>query len=105
RAERDAESVFTSAPEPPKVPRELREAPGVHGMLRGASVLVGVAFVSYPLLTTPRQLSLGVGVIAYMVIGLSLLVLSGWAGQVSLGQFALAAVGAYFAAIAGATWH
>jgi branched-chain amino acid transport system permease protein len=31
--------------------------------------------------------------------GLSLLILTGWAGQISLGQFALAAVGAYVAAI------
>ena len=34
----------------------------------------------------------------YAVIALSLTVLTGWAGQVSLGQFALVAVGALMAA-------
>ena len=105
RAERDAESVFTSAPEPQPVPRDVRAAPGVHGLLRGASVLVGIAFVAYPLVSAPRQLSLGIFVIADIVVGLSLLVLSGWGGQVSLGQLGLAAVGAYVAAVAGGVWH
>jgi ABC-type branched-subunit amino acid transport system ATPase component/ABC-type branched-subunit amino acid transport system permease subunit len=105
RASRDAESVFTSAAEPLPVPAELRNAPGVHGLLRGASTLAVLAFLTYPLLTSPRQLSLGIVAIAYMVIGLSLLVLSGWAGQVSLGQFAFAAVGAYVAAVSAASWH
>jgi ABC-type branched-subunit amino acid transport system ATPase component/ABC-type branched-subunit amino acid transport system permease subunit len=40
-----------------------------------------------------------------MVIGLSLLVVSGWAGQVSLGQLAVAAVGAYVVGIVGGVWH
>jgi ABC-type branched-subunit amino acid transport system ATPase component/ABC-type branched-subunit amino acid transport system permease subunit len=105
RAERDSESVFTSAPEPTKVPRELRNAPGVHGLLRWSTAVVGIAFLGYPLVTTPRQLSLGVLIIGFMVVGLSVLVLSGWAGQVSLGQLGIAAVGAYVVAIAGGSWH
>jgi ABC-type branched-subunit amino acid transport system ATPase component/ABC-type branched-subunit amino acid transport system permease subunit len=105
RAERDAESVFTSAPEPLKVPAALRGAPGVRGLFRWTGVTVALFALSYPLVTTPGQLSLGIGVLGFMVVGTSLLVLSGWAGQVSLGQLALAAVGGYVVAIAGATWH
>jgi ABC-type branched-subunit amino acid transport system ATPase component/ABC-type branched-subunit amino acid transport system permease subunit len=105
RAERDSESIFTTAPEPRRVPHELRHAPGVYGLLRGSTVVVGIAFLSYPLVTTPRQLSLGVTIVAYMVLGLSLLVLSGWAGQVSLGQLGLAAVGAYVVCITAGSWH
>ena len=78
---------------------------GVHGLLRGASALAVVAFLGYPFLTTPGQLSLGVLIVAYMVMGLSLLVVSGWGGLVSLGQLGLAAVGGYVAAIAGGSWH
>lgn len=104
RAERASESVFTTAPEPLPVPAALRRAPGVNGLLRGSAALVGAAFLGYPLISSPGQLSLGIVVISFMVLGLSLLVISGWAGQVSLGQLAVAAVGAWVATIAGASW-
>ena len=57
RAERDAESVFTSAAEPLRVPDAVRRATGVHGLLRAGSAVVAVAFLAYPVVTTPRQLS------------------------------------------------
>jgi ABC-type branched-subunit amino acid transport system ATPase component/ABC-type branched-subunit amino acid transport system permease subunit len=105
RAERDAESVFTSAAEPTRVPRAVRSAPGVDALLRGTRWVVAAAFVGYPVLASPGQLSFGIGIVALMVMGLSLLVLSGWGGQVSLGQFALAAVAAWVVAIVGQSWH
>jgi ABC-type branched-subunit amino acid transport system ATPase component/ABC-type branched-subunit amino acid transport system permease subunit len=104
RAERAAESVFTTAPEPLPVPAALRHAPGVHGLLRGSLLVVVGALVGYPLIASPGQLSLGVTVVGLMVLGLSLLVISGWAGQVSLGQLALGAVGAWTTTLAGAGW-
>jgi ABC-type branched-subunit amino acid transport system ATPase component/ABC-type branched-subunit amino acid transport system permease subunit len=105
RAERDAESVFTTAPEPTRVPRELRDAPGVHGLLRGSAVVVALVFLAYPVVTTPRQLSIGITIVTFMVLGLSLLVISGWAGQVSLGQMSLGAVGAYVVTVSAGSWH
>ena len=105
RADREAESVFTSAPEPPKVPREIATAAGVRGLLRGTTALVTLGFLAYPLVTSPSQLSFGITAVALTVVGLSLLVLSGWAGQVSLGQLGFGAVGGYVAAVAGASWH
>jgi ABC-type branched-subunit amino acid transport system ATPase component/ABC-type branched-subunit amino acid transport system permease subunit len=104
RAERASESVFTTAPEPLPVPRALRVAPGVNGLLRGTVVVVVGALVGYPLIASPGQLSLGVTVVGLMVLGLSLLVVSGWAGQVSLGQLALGAVGAWVTTLAGGGW-
>ena len=105
RAERDSESVFTSATEPRRVPLQLRNAPGVNGFLRANALLAGAILISYPLFTTPGQLSQGLVIVANMVLGLSILVLSGWGGLVSLGQLSVAAVSAYAVAIAGATWH
>ena len=105
RAEREAESVFTSAAEPLPVPPALRRAAGVSRAAAHQQHPGGRRVPCLPGHHPPRQLSLGITVVAYMVIGLSLLVLSGWAGQVSLGQLALAAVGAYVVAIAAASWH
>jgi ABC-type branched-subunit amino acid transport system ATPase component/ABC-type branched-subunit amino acid transport system permease subunit len=105
RADRESESVFTSAPEPAKVPRHIATATGVRGLLRGTTVGVTIAFLAYPLVTSPGQLSFGLTALALTIVGLSLLVLSGWAGQVSLGQLGLGAVGGYVAAIAGTSWH
>lgn len=105
RVERESESVFTSAPEPTKVPRELMKAPGVRGLLRGSTLVVTMVFLAYPLVSSPGQLSLGITAIALTIVGFSLLVLSGWAGQVSLGQLGFGAVGGYFTAVAGASWH
>ncbi len=105
RAEQQAQSAFTTSPEPVAVPARWRRAPGVNGVLRGAFVLTGLFFAGYPLIASPRQLSLGIGVVAYAVLAMSLLVLSGWAGQVSLGQLALGAVSGYLVVFAGQSWH
>jgi ABC-type branched-subunit amino acid transport system ATPase component/ABC-type branched-subunit amino acid transport system permease subunit len=105
RAEREAASVFTTAAEPLPVPDQIRRSRGVHGFLRGCTVVGILLVLGYPLVTTPRQLSLGVVVISYAIIAFSVLVLSGWGGQVSLGQFGFAAVGGYVAAIVAESWH
>lgn len=104
RAELASESVFTTAAEVPPVRAGLRTVPGVHGLLRGSALVVVGALVGYPLISSPGQLSLGVVIVAFMVLGLSLLVISGWAGQVSLGQLALAAAGAWVVTLAGGEW-
>jgi ABC-type branched-subunit amino acid transport system permease subunit len=62
--------------------------------IRGAGIaVVLVGAVTVPLWARPSQ-SHAAGVICvYATLALSLLVLTGWAGQVSLGQFALAGLG------------
>lgn len=59
----------------------------------GVAALIGLG-VALPLVLPPSQNQLFARVCVFGVIGLSLTVLLGWAGQLSLGHFALVAVGA-----------
>ncbi|MGH2812783.1 MAG: branched-chain amino acid ABC transporter permease, partial [Actinomycetota bacterium] len=58
-------------------------------------VLAGV--VIYPFVSPTGRIYLGSVIALHAIIALSLVVLTGWTGQVSLGQFGLAAVGAVVA--------
>jgi branched-chain amino acid transport system permease protein len=55
--------------------------------------------VAAPWVLDAGRTSLAGLVLVYALLGISLVVLTGWAGQVSLGQFAFAAIGAYVTAV------
>ena len=76
------------------IPRELAHLPEVR-RTRWAIIaaLLAVALVLPKLLGEGRTI-LGGALFAYGIVAVSLVVLTGWAGQVSLGQFAFAGVGA-----------
>ena len=99
RAERDAGSTWRAAREARPIPAELRTLPAVKSWLRWTAIAVTGALVLFPWVVSPAQAGLGAVVVIDAVVGLSLLVLTGWAGQVSLGQFAFAAIGGYVAAV------
>lgn len=80
------------------IPRELRDLPAVRKWLRIGGLLLAVAVIGFPWAMSPAQTNLGAVVMINAIIALSLLVLTGWAGQVSLGQFAFAAIGGWVAA-------
>ncbi len=106
RADLDAAADFLAAREARPIPAELRHVPVVEGWLLAGAILLGLVVLGFPLVMSPAQVDLGAAVIAFAMVGLSLLVLTGWAGQISLGQFAFAAVGAYVTAIlAGLGWN
>ncbi|MDQ1695112.1 MAG: branched-chain amino acid transport system permease protein livM [Frankiaceae bacterium] len=95
---------FKSLQEFRPVPLELRGLPEVRRVRAASMALVGALALAAPWIVGPgRAVFLTQAVIAGMV-AVSLVVLSGWAGQISLGQFAFAGVGA---AVAGglATRH
>jgi len=96
-----ADTGFTQSLELRPVPSELRALPPV---VRWATLLrvavIAIALV-LPWLLSPSQTTLTVAVLVYAMVGVSLLVLTGWAGQISLGQMGIAAVGGYVTAI----WH
>jgi len=67
--------------------REVKVAKWMIGtVLLAAAILVPVVF------TQSKQL-LAANVVIYAIIGVSIVVLTGWAGQISLGQFAFVGVG------------
>lgn len=84
----EATSTWTASREIRPVPPELRS---VTVVVWGRAVLVAavaIALIVVPLLVDDSRVNLiGVGVV-YAMLGLSLIVLTGWAGQISLGQMA-----------------
>jgi branched-chain amino acid transport system permease protein len=105
RADTDATSSWTAAEEVRPVPAELRGLPVVRAVRIGLPlVLVGLA-AGLPAILSPSQELKAATVAAFAVIALSIVVLTGWAGQVSLGQMAFVAVGAAMGAVATHTWH
>ena len=80
------------------IPAELRTLPEVRQVRR--LVVGGVAALALfaPYLLGPGGASFATRILIFAMVGISLVVLTGWAGQISLGQFAIAGVGA---AVAG----
>ena len=76
------------------IPAVLRAQAEVKAVRWGGGALLAVAVLVLPhLLSVDRSLKAS-AVIIYAILALSLVVLSGWAGQVSLGQVAFFAIGA-----------
>ena len=79
------------------IPPELRDVPEVAWgrVALGALVIGGVIALPY-VVGLERQI-LGSVVVIYGIVAVSLVILTGWAGQISLGQWGLAGVGAMVA--------
>jgi branched-chain amino acid transport system permease protein len=94
RAEQAVESSWDATTEPRPVPAELRSVPGLR-VARYALVLVGLAAVGlFPFIAATRLINLFSVIALTTIATLSLVLLTGWAGQVSLAQFAFVGIGA-----------
>ena len=101
----DGVSSWSSSEEVRPVPAELAVLPIVR-TLRVAVPAVGLALaVSLPFLLGPSNLLKASTVAAFALITLSVVVLTGWAGQVSLGQMSFVATGGAVGAVATHTWN
>jgi branched-chain amino acid transport system permease protein len=79
------------------VPKEMSGLVGLRAGRYAIIVLLILAAVLYPLLTGTAETNLG-GVLAlFGIVGISMVVITGWGGQASIGQFAFAAIGAVLA--------
>ena len=86
------------------VPVELRDLPEVRLARYGLAALGVATVVLLPFVLTAGRTSLASVIMLYAIVGVSLVILTGWAGNVSLGQWALVGVGGLVAQrLAGAT--
>lgn len=101
RAAREDFSGLDVARELRPIPKELRSLPVVKRYVRIGLTVGGVLLLGLPWAVSLSQTSLLVDSLGLCIVGLSVLVLTGWGGQVSLGQFGFASIGAWAAAKTG----
>ena len=94
----DAGATWRATREVRPIPDVLAALPTVRTWRRRAIAALALTMLGLPWALSSSQTSIAAIVLLEAIAGLSLLVLTGWAGQVSLGQFAFAAVGAWAAA-------
>ena len=81
------------------VPERLRELWWVRNLDRGGLLALAVVGVILPIIVTqPSRHLLYTTILVFALCGLSLTILTGWLGQLSLGQMAFAGIGAFLAA-------
>lgn len=98
RGQDTGQNTWSLAREFRPIPPELRRLPEVLWARFGLGVVaVGLLVGGYELITFKQQILASV-VVIYGIVVVSLVILTGWAGQISLGQWAFAGLGA---AIAG----
>jgi ABC-type branched-subunit amino acid transport system ATPase component/ABC-type branched-subunit amino acid transport system permease subunit len=91
--------VFSFVPVTKPVPERLRDLWWVRQLDRIGLVLLGIFAIVLPLVVTqPSRHLLYTTILTFALCGISLTILTGWCGQVSLGQMAFAGIGAFLAA-------
>ncbi len=105
RSDRDRASSWQSAAEPRGLPHELAGRRSLRLLRVGAVVVVVAAAALFPLVVGESATLRASTVIALVVVTLSVVVLTGWTGEVTLGQMAFAATGAAVAAVATQSWR
>ena len=94
RSETGAGVSWSATDEPRPIPQVLRELSTVR-MTRLSLIAIGIiAVLVFPFVVSTRNVSLGQVIALNAIAVVSLVVLTGWSGQVSLAQFAFVAIGA-----------
>jgi branched-chain amino acid transport system permease protein len=76
------------------IPPELSALPEVRWAVRGLTALLVLVVVGLPLVLSTSRVNLAGVILIFAMVGVSLVVLTGWSGQVSLGAVAFVAIGA-----------
>jgi branched-chain amino acid transport system permease protein len=99
RADLDDSAGWQATKELRPIPTELRSLAPVKKWRRVGGVAVLVVLIGLPFVLSPSNTALASSFAVLIIVGLSLLLLTGWAGQISLGQFGFAAIGAWTVAV------
>jgi branched-chain amino acid transport system permease protein len=97
-------STWRAVREPRPVPPALARLPEVRLVRVGTVAMVAVLLLLVPVVFSESRTNLAAVALVYAVIALSLVVLTGWAGEVSLGQMAFVAIGAAVGGSITARW-
>lgn len=98
RAQEGGTSSWSAAGVAKPIPEELRHLPEVRWAKIGLLTFVGLAFVFLPKGWNATNQLLLCYAITWAMIGVSLVILTGWGGNISLGQFGIAGMGGMVAA-------
>lgn len=91
--------TFSFTPRRRPIPDRLRDLWWVRSLDGVALAVLLVVAIALPLVVTqPSRHLLYTTILVFALCGLSLTILTGWAGQLSLGQMAFAGIGAFLAA-------
>jgi branched-chain amino acid transport system permease protein len=104
-ARTEEQSTWKAAAQVRPLPRELANVPEVVWGRRIAGGLVAAFALLLPVVMSDSQISLAAVIVIVSIVGISLVVLTGWAGQVSLGPVAFMGIGAASAGYITTVWH
>jgi branched-chain amino acid transport system permease protein len=94
RAGEGTEGSWAASEEIRPIPTELAALPTVKSGVRRVFVFGGIVMAALPWILSPSQTDQAGLFAIYGIIVVSIVVLTGWGGQISLGQFGFVAVGA-----------
>ena len=94
RAQDSGVSSFSMVKEFRGIPSELRDVREVQVARGAVSLLVLGAFLIAPIVAGDANIGKITAILIYAMVAVSLVVLTGWAGQISLGQFGIVGFGA-----------
>jgi len=98
RASEAESSTWRSVAAVRPIPRLMAALPEVRWSIRGGKTVLVVLAAALPFILSDSQTYLASLILVYAIVGLSLLVLTGWTGQISLGQFGISGLSGALAA-------
>ena len=87
-------STWQSVKDIRPTPMELRNVREVRLAKIGLGVVGTLFALAFPFIIGAAESGLAVELVVFAMVGVSLVILTGWSGQISLGQFAISGVGA-----------